>query len=126
MRKTNPNAGGSKPELPDVRHFLTTILEIRRNANSTLPRRIPAQLVARLAGLAQVAANHELFDLAIEWAVRDAQESLGLSAPAYKGQFIEQLEQLNQAALHLERQIEKFCALPIEKHCWSKNRYLTF
>ena len=107
MPKTNPNAGGREPQLPDVGHFLTTILEIQQNGRPKSQLLVPAELVARLAGLAKVTANHKLFNLGIEWAVVDAHESLWLSTPVYRGKFIKELEQLNRAAFQLGSQIEK-------------------
>jgi len=88
----------------DVTEFLREIRDVERT--EATKDFIRAEELERLVVLAKI-SNAKSFGHGIRWAVIiAAYESQFFSVPVYQGQFIKRLEEMRQAALLLERQIE--------------------
>jgi hypothetical protein len=90
----------------DAPQFLHEILNLRKRRSKVFDDVLPAQVAAKLADLARV-SNDKLFGIGIMLAVLNAfAEAPTLSRPVYRGQFIERLEEVEQAARLLRQQLE--------------------
>jgi hypothetical protein len=104
MPKKKPRRAVPTHDNCDALQFLHEILNLRKRWSKVFDDFLPAQV--ELADLARV-SNDELFRTGIMSAVLSAiAEAPTLSRPVYRGQFIERLEEVEQAARLLQQQLE--------------------